>query len=455
RFPDASLLQRKPQCRYASPVQSDLRGIIGILGFGVDGQAVAEFLETQPEVKEVRVFDDEARCQVSGVRCQKGTSLDGVSLLFRSPGFRLTHPLIAEAKKRGIPITSSTTYFLQHFPDITVGITGSNGKTTCTSLIAEMLRAQFGKERVEEGGNDRKPRLDLLTTNYSLLTTTYVVLELSSFQLIDCPLSPDVAVVLNITPNHLDWHKDMHEYIEAKRRIVAHQRGGEDGEEERRRGDIAILNQDDPIVKTFAEGLKGDVHWFNDLSTVHCPLSILKFKTNPDTLCAAVTAARALGVAEENIVKVLETFRGAPHRIEFVRELDSVKWHNDSSCTTPESAITACEAFPVGSLILLLGGRDKGMDFAKLYEVIRKRKVRVVPYGEMAETFAKNIPKDQLCENSQFSILNSQFLQIVEAARKNAHPGDNVVLSPACASFDMFASAKERGGIFEEIVRAL
>src|SRR3989344_2650727 len=215
-------------------MQSTLRGVIGILGFGVDAQCIAEFLETMPEVKEVSVFDE----RITNAEIRKygntkiGISLEGIDLLFRSPGFPLTHPLLKEAKKKGIPVTSSTTYFLQNFPGKTVGVTGSNGKTTCTTLIAEMLRKEFGKENVEEGGNDRKPRLDLFTTHYSLPTTHYTVLELSSFQLMDCPMSPNVAVVLNITPNHLDWHATMEEYAEAKRQIVANQKAG----------DIAILN---------------------------------------------------------------------------------------------------------------------------------------------------------------------------------------------------------------------
>ena len=422
-------------------MQSTLRGVIGILGFGVDGESVAEFLETMPEVKEVRVFDEK-----SDIRHQKavtkGKSLDRVHLLFRSPGFPLTHPLLKEARERGIPVTSSTTYFLQNFSGKTVGVTGSNGKTTCTTLIAEMLRAEFGKENVEEGGNDRKPRLDLLRDQKSEIR--YVVLELSSFQLMDCPVSPHVAVVLNITPNHLDWHANMEEYTEAKRQIVANQKAG----------DIAILNPDDPIVKTFAKNLQSTVRWFDELSTVNCQLSKVHFKSHPSTIRAAVTAARALHVSEENIQKVLSTFRGVAHRLEFVRELDGVKWYNDSSCTTPESAITACEAFPVGSLILLLGGRDKGMDFSKLYKVIKERKVRVIPYGEMAANIAIHIPKNQLLQNSPFSILHSPFLQVIDVARKKAKAGDNVVLSPACASFDMFQNAKERGKIFEELVEA-
>src|SRR3989344_8106239 len=168
----ASLLPGQSERRYAPCMQSALRGVIAIFGFGVDGQCVAEFLKTQPEVKEVRVFDD-----------MRGTTLEGVDGIFRSPGFPLTHPLVKEAKEKSIPITSSTTYFLENFPGKTIGITGSNGKTTCTTLIAEMLRAEFGKENVEEGGNDRKPRLDLLRDQKSEIR--YVVLELSSFQLMD------------------------------------------------------------------------------------------------------------------------------------------------------------------------------------------------------------------------------------------------------------------------------
>jgi UDP-N-acetylmuramoylalanine--D-glutamate ligase len=426
----------------AAAKESQITGVVGILGYGVDGRMVGEFLEKQEGVEEVRVFDDSNRLQIAGCRLQRGTSLENVDLLFRSPGFRLTHPLVREAKERKVPITSSTTYFLQNFPGTTVGVTGSNGKTTCSTLIFEMLKAEYGQERVEEGGNDRTPRLDFLdkARNYELETkNSYMVLELSSFQLTDCPESPNVAVVLNLTPNHLDWHASMEEYVEAKRQIVAHQK----------EGDSAILNPRDPVVRKFAEGLKSSVRWFGKWSTVNCQLSTVHFRSHPDTIHAAVTAARALNVSEENILKVLREFRGVPHRLEFVRELDGVRYYNDSSCTTPESAIVACNAFPEGSVVLLLGGRDKGMDFSKLYEVIERRNVRVVPYGEMAEAFERNIPKSHKLK------AKSSFDEIIATARNVAKEGDNIILSPACASFDMFQNAKERGKKFTEIVQRL
>jgi len=431
---------RLPRLRWRKLTRTKpaLAGIVGMLGYGVDGRGVVEYVKGQEAVKVVRIFDDNVtRYPLPDGNVERGETLDGVDLLFRSPGFPLTHPLVLGAKKRGIPITSSTSYFLQHFPGTTVGVTGSNGKTTCSTLIAEMLRAEFGEERVEEGGNDRTPRLDLLSQNpkSEIRNPKSAVLELSSFQLIDCPVSPDVAVVLNITPNHLDWHADMDEYAEAKRQIVASQT----------KGDIAILNQRDHIVETFANGLKSDIRWFED-----SPNCKVLCRTHVDTIRAAVTASRALGVAEEHIRKALREFRGVPHRLEFIREIAGATWYNDSSCTTPESAITACEAFPEGSVILLLGGRDKGMDFSRLYGVIEKRKVRVILYGETAKMFKEKIPK-----NLQLSTLNSPLSQVLEIAAKNAHLGDNVVFSPACTSFDMFENAKERGRRFEEVVQGL
>ncbi len=462
-------------------MQSAIRGVVAILGFGVDGQGVAAWLKTQPAVKSIVFFDDAAESR----EFKKGTTLDGIDLLFRSPGFPLTHPLMSDAKQRGIPITSSTREVLKNFPGVTVGITGSNGKTTCTALIEEFLKAEFGKERVERGGNDGVPRLDLMgppfdTPGRVMLSspersegrieahggqatqgdTLYLVLELSSFQLMDSEYSPNVAVVLNITPNHLDWHKDMAEYAEAKRQIVAHQNSFSrasperdaqhrvEGRVERRlSGDIAILNQEDEIVKTFADGIESKVHWFTD----GIPWDQVRVKSHPDTIRAAVTAARALNVSEENILKVLREFPGVPHRLEFIRELDGVKYYNDSSCTTPESAIVACKVFLKGKLILLLGGRDKKMDFAGLYEVIQEYGVRVVPYGEMGATFAKNIPSDLLIENAD----PMNFEKTIKNARTAAHAGDNIVLSPACASFDMFKNAKERGKEFVDIVRKM
>jgi len=418
-------------------MQSSLRGTVGMLGFGVDGKCVVEFLKTQSDVSDIKIFDDESLDLPADF--EKGESLEGINLLFRSPGFPLTHPLVKEAKEKKIPLTSSTTLFLQNAQAKTIGVTGSNGKTTCVALIAEMLKAEFGEENVERGGNDGMPRLDLISSvgarrAVPLRDGEFVVLELSSFQLIDCPVSPNVAVVLNISPNHLDWHADMHEYIEAKRQIVAHQE----------EGDIAVLNSNDTALKKFAEGIKSEVHWFEDL-----PDCDILCKTHSDTIRAAVTAARVLGVSEKNIQRVLKEFPGVPHRLEFIRELDGVSYYNDSSCTTPESAITACNAFPEHSVLLLLGGRDKGMDFSDLYEMIKKRKARVVPYGEMAEVFAENIPSELLMENPE----PMYFESTITVAQSIAKSGENIVLSPACASFDMFENAKERGERFVEIVR--
>ncbi len=432
--------------------------VVGILGFGVDGRAVAEFLCGREEVERVVVYDDQVAscklqvasypttCNLELVTTEQG-ALEGLELIFRSPGFPLDHPLVKEAKEKGVPITSSTTEVLTHFPGVTVGITGSNGKTTCTALIEEMLKAEFGEAAVERGGNDGVPRLDLLTKAHSsqLTAHSFLVLELSSFQLIDCPTSPDIAVVLNITPNHLDWHKDMEEYAEAKRKITGQQdnrtthstSSGQAGQQQ-----VAVLNQNDPIVKTFAETTPKEVHWFTD----DVPADI-KVITHPDTIRAAVTAARALKVSEQNIEKVLREFPGVPHRLEFVRELDGAKYYNDSSCTTPESAITACNAFPKGTIALLLGGRDKGMDFTNLYNVIKERDVTVVPYGEMASTFQKKMPTSYKLQAT------SSFPEAISAARAAGRP--NVILSPACASFDMFKNAKERGKEFTRIVNEL
>jgi UDP-N-acetylmuramoylalanine--D-glutamate ligase len=451
---------------------------VGILGCGVDGRSVAEYLQKQTEVCTIVIFDDSLKREDDvPSTCERGFDLESIDLLFRSPGFPLTHPFIIEAKEKRIPITSSTIEVLRSFSGVTVGITGSNGKTTCTALVENFLKAEYGLDHVERGGNDGVPRLDLIddasspadcvmlsgamrseATNgadearsagacaalgRSTHHDTFLVLELSSFQLIDCPISPNVAVVLNLSPNHLDWHKDMKEYAEAKRQIVAHQGGA--GGSPAQQSDIAILNQNDPIVKTFAEGIQSEVHWFAD----DVPLAQVRCISHPDTIRAAVTAARALSVSEENILKILREFKGVPHRLEFVRELNGVKFYNDSSCTTPESAIVACKAFPKGSLTLLMGGRDKGMDFSKLYEVIKERDVAVIPYGEMAPIFVQALDR-----KSHIPHLTSQdFKATIELARSSGRP--NIVLSPACASFDMFKNAKERGNIFLQLVQQL
>lgn len=447
--------------RSETPVQ--LPPTVGVLGYGVDGRSVTQWLLRQPQVRRVVVFDDRpidptALAQsASGVPLEVGASITGIDLLFRSPGVRPDHSLLQRARECGVRVTSSYRTFLRHFPGVTVGVTGSNGKTTCSTLIAKFLAEQY-PGRVQEGGNDRVPRLDLLPSEEGGGAPgdrgeQIVVLEVSSFQLIDAQQSPHLAVVLNLTPNHLDWHASMGEYAEAKRQIVAHQGGG----------DIAVLNAADPTVRRFAEGLRSRVVWFGQPrarcrverdtilldGAVLLARSSVRCRTHDYTLLAAITAAAELGVSPAHLVEVLHAFPGVAHRLELVRELEGIRWYNDSSCTTPESAIAACEAFPVGSLVLLLGGRDKGMDFSALYRVIRERSVRVVPYGEMAEVFEREIPLRYKLK------AQSSFGEAIHTARVLSKPGDCVVLSPACASFDMFPNAKERGRIFEELVRNL
>ncbi|HLD01667.1 MAG TPA: UDP-N-acetylmuramoyl-L-alanine--D-glutamate ligase [Patescibacteria group bacterium] len=452
---------------------------IAILGLGLEGLSSAKFFIEQGAV--VTVFDKSPEADLPvervlaikklGASLQAGSetlkSLAEFDLIVRSPGIKLSDiTKYVDAAK----ITSQTKLFFDLCPCPIIGVTGTKGKGTTASLIYEMLKKSrkdlpAGRQDAYLGGNIGLPPLEFLNT---VSDHSIVVLELSSFQLQDLTKSPHIAVMLMVTSEHLDYHKDLYEYIDAKRNILKHQVSG----------DFAIVNRD------YIASNESDVHtngkvfyvsrerntdegcfvrdreaiWLRrdgkEEKIIEVKDIALLGKHNLENVCAAAMAASLSGATTDDIASVLRLFKGLEHRLELVAEVKGVKYYNDSFSTTPETAIAAIEAFSEPE-ILILGGSSKNSDFTELGRVIRDAKNIKAIIGIGKEWVRiKSEVRSQKCE--VLMIEGATDMQtIVAAAAKIAVPGDVVLLSPACASFDMFKNYKDRGKQFKEQVAKL
>lgn len=384
------------------------------------------------------------------------TLLDDCDVLALSGGVAIDAPLVVEAQQRGIPLTNDSLEFARRAPAPLVGITGSAGKTTTTSLLGCM--GQKSGRRTWIGGNiGRPPLMDLAEMSAGDL----ILMELSSFQLeIWHDLSPDIATVLNITPNHLDRHKTMDRYTEAKLNILRFQ--GPDG--------VAVLSADDPGALATRDHVRGRLRLFSRRGPVDdgayaadgqiwlsgpggrralCPLSAIRLRGGHNVLnvLAAAALAEVVGVPDEAIVEGIRTFAGVPHRLETVRELDGVKYINDSIATAPERALAALAAYDE-PIILLAGGRDKDMVWDEWARHVAQRVKRVILFGELAEPLAARL--------SGVAVSRVDTLaEAVYSAQAEAVAGDIVLLSPGGTSFDSYADFAERGEHFRLLVTDL
>lgn len=445
---------------------------IAIVGFGKEGLSAANFL-AQDNL--ITVFDDREKREIDPtffkrVRAKNVDFCLGGSkskeskfdLVIRSPGVRPDHLLIKKLIKNGATLTSSIKIFFDQCPTKIIGVTGTKGKGTTATLIYEMLKCKYPS--VFLAGNIGTPALDVLP---KLTRKSLVVLELSSFQLFDLTKSPQIAVILMITSEHLDWHKDTKEYQKAKESIVRFQT----------KDDFAVINQDFEVARSFAAKTKAKVLFVSTTNVTNGVyvagdkvISQVDKKEgkkeeiidtqdifipgihNLENVVAAVAVAKILKVTTYDIRKVLTTFPGLPHRLQLVREIAGVKFYNDSFSTTPETTIAAINAFP-DPKILILGGSSKNSDFASLGRKITTDKSveglvliglergRIKAAIDAAGTFGGKIKKAQ------------NMREIVMAATKLAKSGDVIILSPACASFDMFKNYQDRGEQFTKEVR--
>ena len=380
-------------------------------------------------------------------------------IIFRTPGMKYHLPQLEAARKRGAAVTSEMEVFFQLCPCKIYAVTGSDGKTTTTSIIAELLKAQ-GKT-VHLGGNIGKP---LLPEIESIQPEDCAVVELSSFQLISMRESPDVAVVTNLSPNHLDVHKDMQEYIDAKKNILLHQ-----GAFSR-----TVLNAGNEITASFAPQVRGDCWMFRrgapvergvwcDGETIYVhgqallPISQIRIPGwhNVENYMAAIAAVWG-DVEPETICRVAETFAGVEHRAEFVRELRGVKYYNDSIATSPTRVISGMLSLFPQKILLIAGGYDKHIPFEPLGPAVCDKVKTLILLGDTAQKIQDAVQAAPQYQEGCPEILRVDNMeQAVAAAAAHAQPGDIVSLSPACAAFDLYPNFEVRGRHYKDIVNGL
>jgi len=399
--------------------------------------------------------------------------LERTDLLCLSGGIPLTLQIVSEAIRRGIPLSNDTQIFLEAVPCPTIGITGSAGKTTTTTLVGLMAKEHFAskeppssRRRVYVGGNIGDPLINYVD---EMQPDDLAVLEISSFQLEQMTRSPQVAAILNITPNHLDRHGTLEAYIAAKARLIEFQQAG----------DTAILGRDDPTawglrrrvrgrLLTFSlqeleEGLDGA--YLQDgllnlrIGDAYMPLLLrekihLRGDHNVSNVLAAFAIGHAAGFTLDAMLSAVEDFRGVPHRLEFVREWRGARWFNDSIATAPERTIAAIRSFDE-PLVLLLGGRDKNLPWGDLAALVRQRVDHVILFGEAAEKIAAALGQPKAGERP-YSVDQCEHLhEAVLRAAEIAEAGDVVLLSPGGTSFDEFKDFAERGERFKQWVHEL
>ncbi len=390
--------------------------------------------------------------------------LDKADILCISGGVPLDNPLVVAAVERGITLTNDTQVFMEVAPCQTVGITGSAGKTTTTSLVGQMAMYAYGK-KAYVGGNIGDPLLNYVDV---MAPDSLAILEISSFQLEQMTIAPDVAAILNITPNHLDRHVTMEAYIAAKRRILDFQH----------KDDTAVLNRDDAVSWNLREKVHGQLISFGAgevpagqegtfladgilylrQSGENIPLMRhdqiqLRGEHNRMNVLAAFAIGYAAGIPLEAMRSAAQEFRGVAHRLEFVRERNGVQWYNDSIATAPERTMADIRSFKE-PIVLLLGGRDKDLPWDELADLVRQRVEHVILFGEAAEKIASAL--DQASGPLPLSVEYSQGLEeAVHAAARVAEPGSVVLFSPGGTSFDQFHDFEERGKAFRKWVSEL
>ena len=383
-------------------------------------------------------------------------------IIFRSPGIRPDIEPFRKAVERGSELTSEMEVFFRVCPCKIIAVTGSDGKTTTTTLISEMLKN--AGYTVHLGGNIGKP---LLSEAGEMKPTDIAVLELSSFQLMTLDHSPDIAVFTNLSPNHLDIHKDMAEYARSKENIFSHQ--GPDG--------IAIFNRDNELTREMAGRAPGKVLEFSRRQMVENGTCldgdrIVVMKNgekhelfdyerilipglhNVENYLAAIAAVQGL-VPDDVVLHTAETFPGVEHRIELVRTLNGVRYYNDSIASSPTRTIAGLRSFRE-KLILIAGGYDKKIPFDVMgKEVLEHVKILVLTGHTADKIYDAVVKTDGYVEGHPVIIRKDDFKDAVLAASQAAEDGDVVILSPACASFDHFKNFAQRGKYFKEIVNGL
>lgn len=438
-----------------------------VVGLGKSGVASALFMKKQGA--RVTVSDtksgNELRNEIpvlldNGITVETGGHGDrtfrGQDLIVVSPGVPVDAPPLVQARSLGETVIGEIELAAQFLPGPIVAITGSNGKTTTTTLTGEIMTASGFPALV--GGNIGTPAISLAER---AKPGTVIVLEISSFQLETIQsFRPKVAVVLNVTPDHLDRHRTFEIYAAAKTRIFENQQSE----------DCAVLNADDPTCVAMSKKTRAQIYWFSRQNEVERGAWVrggnivfrdgsgqreimqvseipLKGAHNLENVLAAVSASVLMGCAAEKIRQAVHEFKAVEHRLEFVASIGGVDYYNDSKATNVDATIKALESFPA-NIHLILGGKDKGSDYTVLNDLLRQRVKRVYTIGAAAAKIESQIKGPE--------IVHAETLEnAIRKAHATAQPGDVVLLAPACASFDQFKSYEHRGRVFKDVVNGL
>lgn len=447
---------------------------IAVIGLGVSNLPLLDYLYEKNA--KVTVFDKRTIDEIPKETMDKITKysfefslgqyylekLKGFELIFRSPSCLPTIPELVEAEKNGAIITSEIELVLKMTPSKVIGVTGSDGKTTTTTLIYEILK--HAGYNCFVGGNIGKP---LFTRIREMSPEDIIILELSSFQLMGMEVSPDISVITNISPNHLNIHKDYEEYIEAKKNIFKYQ--NEQG--------ILIINYDNEITKTFNKEAKGKVIYFSSKTKLEDGFIVdnniikeseagirkhilnvkdikLRGVHNFENICAALAATKTL-VDSDVAYEAIKDFQGVEHRLELVREIDGVKWYNDSVSSSPTRTIAGLNSYSE-EIVLIAGGYDKNLDYTPIAKPIVEKVKTLILIGQTSGKIYEAVKTELEKQNKNLNIYMCDSLEdSVSKAKKYAKPGQIVLFSPASASFDMFKDFADRGEKFKNLVNKI
>ena len=444
---------------------------VAIIGLGVSNLPLLDyFYEKKARVvvfdeREIEKIPKEAMDKITeysfefylGKNCLE--NLKGFDIIFRSPSCLPTRQELRQEENRGAIVTTEIEMLMKMRPCKIIGVTGSDGKTTTTSLIYQILKKAGYHTYL--GGNIGTPLFNKLS---EINPEDIVVLELSSFQLMEMEVSPNIAVITNITPNHLNIHKDYQEYIEAKKNIFKYQQ--EDG--------ILVLNYDNEITRACSKEANGKVIFFSHKEKLDNGIiidgkvikecedkirkhifngddAILRGMHNLENIATAIAATKTL-VNMDDATEAIKEFKPVEHRIEFIKEINKVKWYNDSASSSPTRTLSGLNAFDE-DIILIAGGYDKNLDYKPLAKSIVKKVKGLILIGQTASKIFDAVKEELEKEEKDLPIYLCENLeQTVKLAQKLSNPGNIVLFSPASASFDMFKDFADRGNQFKNLV---
>ena len=447
---------------------------VAIIGLGVSNLPLLDYMYEKNA--KVTVFDEKEEKDIEknileklknykfdyflGKNCFE--NLKGFDIIFRSPSFLPTRKELVEEEKRGAIITSEIEMLMKLTRATIIGVTGSDGKTTTTSLIYSILKNAGYNTYL--GGNIGIP---LFTKLNEMKPNDIVVLELSSFQLMGMDVSPHIGVITNITPNHLNIHKDYQEYINAKKNIFKYQN----------KDDYIILNYDNDITRNCAKEAKSKVIFFSGKEKLEngfivdnkiikkcedgirthildCKDVLLRGEHNFENIATAIAATSSLVDIDKSIDTIKE-FKAVEHRLEYVRTIDDVKWYNDSVSSSPTRTIAGLKSFDE-DIVLIAGGYDKNLDYTPIAKPILKKVKTLILLGQTSGKIFDAVKEEEEKENKNIDIFMVNTLEeAVNLARKQAKVGEIVLFSPASASFDMFKNFADRGNKFKDLVNKL